>query len=205
MATLADVAALAETNKFVSIHLVMEHLGVSEEQACKALLACWQRGLLMPTTVSWFLKPVGGRPVNVRTSEGGKIARAAYYKPVIGEILKVMDEDPEKGFSIRDLLKIVDISDQQLRKVMAILVDTQEVFVGEASAGGSFGRKPKIYSRTEDGLDSRDEQFVEDQRKKKAVARAAKKGQVLDTSTGEIRSRPAHSSKPLKVDMPRDY
>ena len=206
MATIKDVVELAESRGFVNISLLQGHFDLTVAQACRALQACWERGLLLPTMESFFAKPVDGRPTAFRE---GRESRGKWYEPQTTKIKELLESQEGVGVTVRDVERALDISNGQARAALKYMVEVGQLAVGEASTGGLYGKRPTIYGVDEVAISRRDDQIYEDREAKKSEraqarkeAELRRKARVAEGSTAPVKRKKA---KLVRVELDNEW
>jgi hypothetical protein len=174
MTTLKDVVKLADTG-FVSIARLEKELSLPRDKACRALLACWDRGLLLPVVESYFAPPqADGTPVQMRNSENA--SRESWYAEEVKQLRQVFSEHDEDGELIPVALTVNDLKEElgidgranPLRQALKFLVEQGEIQSFTATAGGAFGHRPIIYGNNMSAFHDRNVDLKLDAEKRKA-------------------------------------
>lgn len=172
MATLKDVQKLAKTG-FVSIARLESELGLPRDKACRALLLCWQKGLLNPVVEAYFAEPVDGMPAQMKAVTYS--SRETWYVEELDQLRSVFNETvdglPVKvGVTVNDLKDILEIDGRAnpLRQALKVLVDSGEIMAFTATAGGAYGRRPIIYGNDMGAIKARNRDLAAEVVEKKA-------------------------------------
>lgn len=195
----SEIVELAEKRGFVSVSLLMDELSLSREQAYRALQLCWLKELLYPTDRSWFAPPGGGRSKVLLSEEDVLKRRAHWYRPELIAIRKFL-EDREEGVTVKDIEEGCGIPNARARNALYILVDLQELVVRDASAGGSYGKKPKIFGLDLDSVQARDRSVIETSKRKKKEE-LGRKQEWQDTRSKILESTEVQGEDEIAVEL----
>lgn len=178
---LSSVIKACRVRGFITVESLETEFDLSEDQACKVIKACFDKGLLLPTRQSFFTEPdEDGSPIDwrSRTSPGSANRRALWYKPELAAIREYVKEHGGVGVTINDLAEKLEIHGNRLRKALSVLVDLGELQSREAKVGGAFGRHPVIWGVTNKAIDAREQvlrQHVEEVKKQGKKVKKEKK------------------------------
>lgn len=208
MTTLREVLDLAKTQPISVEILVKAFPDVDEDKACRILKACWDRGLLLPAAKAWFGLPVeGSLPWSTddqrRAGHSASIGKTwssdrkvKYYRDELEKINKFYDE-LGMGITVNDVRAIFDCTHERARLFLRVLVEAGELIEQEATAGGAYGRRPKIYARDNQDYLRRNSVFIEEaplkEERRKAKIKATKQAAKVTAAT-----QTARKPKPVK-------
>lgn len=166
MPTLKDVVKLARSRGLINIDLIAQSLQISEDQACRALKACWDRGLLMPVLTAYFAEPIQGKPAQMGVGGDAK-RRAAWYRPEVRAIEDMLDARSGMGVTVREVVQELRVADNRARNALSLMVETGVLVKGTASAGGAYGHRPLIFGRDLEAIAARDQLYLDKASKKR--------------------------------------
>jgi hypothetical protein len=185
--------------EYVDLLMLMERFGVTDLQACKLMLACFERGLrdsslpgsLLPTTRSYFAKPADGRPAEYEYRATKKTERGK------DQILDVIRGRPELGFTLRDLYASIHgkgaTKNSQLNPIRVKayeLIANNKIEARRAADGlGSFGKPPIIFGMSEQGILARERLLLEDKTTRRKSGRKSNEYRTKASRWLELKAR----------------
>lgn len=172
MPTLKDLMAYVDDKGYVTIESIQAYFDLTEDQACRALRACWERGLLSPMTTSFFARPVDGAAPKLR---GGR-SRSTWHEPNMKKIRDLLDDRGGVGVAATDVAQALDVSRGTAVNVLRLMVDREELIEKQSEFGGSFGKNPMVWGRTPEEIAAREQVFKD--RVKEVRSKRREKGQA---------------------------
>lgn len=175
MPTVKDVVDFARQRKFVTVAVLSEEFDLSTDKACRVLKACWDRGLLAPTDMSWFTIPGDdGLPLKMRSARGAT-TRSEWHKKSLDAIRAMVADDPTMALTVRDVEKELDTPNVKARNALKLLVELGELVSREAAVGGLYGKRPVLFGVDEAAIAAREDQIELERKAKTAERKAAEK------------------------------
>lgn len=212
MAKWKDVKELVDRQGFVSVESLMANFDLDMQRASEVIKACWDRGLLLPTTRSWFAVPdKNGETPLPRSS--AKMAAGYHHKEL--EVLRgLWKEDEALALTVYDAVDILEVHPNKARKVLELMYTTGEVMRAESTFGGAFGKKPFIYAKSYEFIGERNTKLKAEAEARKIArgmkakeTRAANKDIIVEpVADSDVPRRVVTKKQPVtRVDFPREY
>jgi hypothetical protein len=173
MVSAKDVMALMDDSpgSYISVQLVAQRFGWTNEKAARVILRLWEEGLIVPTDKSYFGKPYEGSKIPYFTHQRRNEVRSKYYQDETAQIEQLLDKLDE-GITVSDLVESLGVGRKDPRykvtrnrwsKILDVMVQEGKLIEKVAEyAKGMMGRPPRIFGRTEDDIYARDLRFKDE-------------------------------------------
>jgi len=156
VATLNDVVEFAKQKSYISVESVAEEFSLPEMKACRILLLCFERGLLLPTNKSYFTTPVEDGVVPVFTPGKRKNART---EPAL-QILTFFMANDDMALTANEVEAHFGLSRNLTRGILRELTASGGLKRLQAEKGGAYGNPPMIYGLSEEAIALKEQEVI---------------------------------------------
>lgn len=165
--------SVVKARGYVSTEMIAKSLDLTIEEARRAVKACYDRGLLIPSDRSYFvLTQEDGTPV---PWEGqGREIRDTRVK----RIKQLLHEHPDIGVIVKDIEEAFDppLANSTTRKLLKDLVEEGTLVMGKSAVRPPFmGHFTFIFGLTQEAIDNRDAEFLEEVEQRVAAKKSKNK------------------------------